>query len=229
MKIKVGVAVLGAMVMANVALASPLTDYSTGKTALDVSFESPKITDDNDTYGSTGSVNGKSIVGFGITTGLGNKFALQYKQSSPRTKDVTTDVLNLGGGITSINSHETVDVNEYNLLYQINTNISVLAGVSQVKGKLQGDLSDNTNTRGLFQVGFVGSAPVADKTTAYTTAAFGNDLTTWKLGLSYQVDKNWEMDVYYGYNKYRNLQWQTDSSQSDFTIKGVGYGISYKF
>jgi opacity protein-like surface antigen len=206
--------------------ASPLVDYSEGKVAIDIAFQAPKITDSNDVVGSTGAMDGKNVTSFGITAGLGNKWAIQYKQVSPKSKDQTVDLLG-----TSLVYHEKLDSKEVNALYRLDKNISALVGIGQVKGNYYDNTSsnDNTDKKNILQVGFVGSVPVADKTNAYATAIFGKDLTSWTLGLSYALDQNIDMNLFYGYNKYENISWQNTAGQSDFTVKGVGYGVTYKF
>jgi predicted porin len=214
------------MLTITTSFASPLTDYSEGKVAIDIAFQAPKITDANDVVGSTGSMDGKSVTSFGITAGLGNKWAIQYKQVSPKSKDQTVDLLG-----TSLVYHEKLTIKEVNALYRLDKNISALVGIGQIKGNYYDNTStnDNTDKKNILQVGFVGSVPVADKTNAYAAATFGKNLTSWMLGLSYALDQNIDMNLFYGYNKYENLSWQNTAGQSDFTVKGVGYGVTYKF
>lgn len=218
---KIIVSTVALTLMAAPGFASPLTDYSEGKVAVDIAIQSPSI---NDNFYSS-PMDGKNALHYGITAGLGNHFAIQFKNSSSKTKDYGVDVL----GMTQV-YNEKFDVNEYNVLYQFNKNVSALAGVVQVKGHYSDNYpsSDSTNQKNIFQVGLVGSVPIADKTDAYTTIAFGKDTTAWTLGVSYKLTKNVDFDLFYGYNTYKNLEWQL-SSQSNVTLKGMGYGLTYKF
>lgn len=214
------------LLMTATGFASPLVDYNAGNVAVDVSLQAPKIKDDNEAAGSTGDLSGKNVAGFGLTAGLGSNLAIQYNQVSPKSKDKTVD--GFGGPYAY---HEKVDVRELNILYKVDKNFSALAGFGQVKGSYYTDgYSEETNKQHIFHVGFVGTVPLADKTTAYSTAVFGRNETSWKMGLSYEVAKDLDLNVFYGYNKYKNIGgWDSIDAESDFTVKGVGYGITYKF
>jgi hypothetical protein len=234
MKQKISITLLAALVVANVGFASPLTDYSQNKVAIEIGFQSPQISENyHDADGTSAAMpdaDGKSTANLGITAGLGNRFAIQYKNFSPKSK--TTNYLD----ITTFNTK--VKVNEYNLLYQLNHNVAAFTGIAQVKATqttsgnadIEGG-SIGTQKKNSWQIGLVGSIPLAEKTTAYATAGFGSKLTAYKLGVSYAVASNLELDAFYGYNKYKDLAWEGEYSNnhSDFTVKGAGYGITYKF
>ena len=165
---------------------------------------------------------------FGITAGLGHKLAIEYKDFSPRSKETNY------ADITTFNTKLTIK--EYNVLYKLNKNISVFTGVAQVKGTqaISGNAdtdggSASTQNKNIWQLGLVGTAPIAEKTTAFAATAVGSNLIAYKLGVSYEIVRNVGMDVYYSYNQYKNLQWESDNGQSDFTAKGLGYGITYRF
>ncbi|BBB92146.1 MAG TPA: hypothetical protein PKA28_05265 [Methylomusa anaerophila] len=231
MKRKTCIVIFGIMAIANTAFAGPLTDFSQGKMALDVTFQSPKISETyHDAGGSIPDADGKSTVGFDLTAGLGNKIALQYKQSAPKSKD--TNFNNL------LTFNTKLDVKEYNLLYQLNENAVAFTGFSQVKatqeisssgdGFIEGG-STSTDWKSYWQLGLTGILPVMDKTNLYATVAFGNNMNACKLGVSYALAQNVDLDAFYTNSQYKNLSWKDGNGQSDFTAKGFGYGVTFKF
>ena len=222
------------LLIANTGFASPLTDYSQGKVAVDITWQSPKIHENYSVDGNSYDYDKKNNISYGITAGLGNKFAFQYKQSNPESKDTLYGSVDPKTGDFTTQK-EKLQVREYNVLYKLTKNISTFTGIAQVKSDLSvnstlegGSSSDSTSKKNIWQFGLVGTVPVADKTNAYAVAAIGSDLTAWKLGLGYELEKNLDLDVFYSYSQYKNLQWQAGGS-SDFTVKGMGYGVTYKF
>lgn len=229
MKNKITISLLCTLFVAHAGVASPLTDYSEGKIAVEVGIQSPTISENyHDSVIAIPDANRRSTTSFGITTGLGNKLAIQYKSFSPKSKD--TNYAN----ITTFNTK--LDSKEYNVLYKLNKNVSIFTGMTQVKGtqEINGNAdtdggSASTQRKNIWQIGCMSMVPVAEKTTAFASTAIGSNLIAYKLGIGYEMSKNLDFDVYYNYNQYKNLHWEFDNGQSDFTIKGVGYGITYKF
>jgi len=204
-------------VFSSMAFASPLTDYSTGKTSIDLNWRPNLSVVDSYTGDGIGTEyqKGKSgTVDWGITTGLGNKFAVQYSQYNPVGKD------SYGG--------YGMNTKELNVLYKLNKNVSAFAGYHRASF-VGGDYTKNNNT---LQVGLTGYDEIADKTTLYGTLGVGNKLLNWEVGVSYEVAQNTEFNFGYRYKKVRNLfeGYNGGSIYSDnVTAKGFGYGVTYKF
>lgn len=231
---KVSFAVLTALSFATTGFASPLTDYSNGKVAIDISLQAPSISESfHDTDGSRVSLpkaDGKNTASFGITAGLGNHWAIEYKNFSPKTKN--TDYL----GISTFNTK--LQTNEINVYYQVDKTTSFFTGITQAKAKqwsagttdVEGG-TVNTDRKNIWQIGVSTSTPISSSSNIFAAAALGKDLAAYKIGISYQLDKNWELNTYYGYNKYKGLKWDDGYSndRSTFTAEGIGYGVTYKF
>lgn len=231
---KISLSLFTALAFTTTGFASPLTDYSSGKMSIDISLQSSSISESyHDTDGSTLSnpkANGKNIASFGITAGLGNHLAIEYKNSSPKTKN--TDYF----GLTEFNTK--LQTNELNVHYQVNQFTSFFTGLTQVKAKQWfagttwiDSSTSNTDRKNIWQIGVSTSAPISSSSNVFAAAAVGKDLTAYKIGISYLLDKNWEFNTYYGYNKYKGLKWDDGYSndRSDFTAAGMGYGVTYKF
>jgi hypothetical protein len=200
--------------------AAPLTDYSAGKTAIDLSFRNSDVEDNGL------SLNKKNNLDWGITTGLGNKFALQYNGYNAKSKD--TAVFDAGDGVTNI-INVGLKTQEFNVLYQIDKNISAYTGI--VKSKVNGSFNGtalSSDEKSKVQLGLIGSTKIADKTTAYASFAVASDFTNWKIGVSQEIAPNLDFNV-----DYRRMQVKDITGNyvgtDDVTTKGLGYGVTYKF
>lgn len=214
MKKKILAGLIGSMLVASVGFAAPLTDYEVGKTAIDLTWRNTEISDKD------GSMDKKYNMDWGITTGLGNNFAFQYRQFNPKSADT-----NINGD--QVNSK--IKTQEFNVLYKLNSNVSAYAGVMKAKGEYN-DItnpadSGSTKNNSKWQVGLVGSTKIADKTTAYGSLAAGKDLTSYEVGVSYELASNLDFNVDYRSLKVNKL----DGDKVDAKAKGLGFGVTYKF
>ncbi|AIF52435.1 hypothetical protein [Pelosinus sp. UFO1] len=205
--------------------AAPLTDYSAGKTAIDLSFRGSDI--DVSGGGINNSYDKKSKLDWGITTGLGSKFALQYNGFNAKTEDK-----NFSNGDKE---HVEVKTQEFNVLYKIDKNVSAYAGVLKVKGSISGDYtvggpaSFQAEDKSKMQFGLIGSTKIADKTTAYASFAVASDITNWKIGVSQEIAPNLDFNIDYRNMKVNNVNYGGSTADYDVTSKGIGYGVTYKF
>lgn len=199
--------------MSSSVLASPLTDYSEGKTAIDVHFY-PSLSyhlTNNNGYDRSPAGTGDNF-DWGVTTGLGNKFALQFRQFNPET-----EVFNGGERVKTKNQ-------EFNVLYQLNEGISAFAGYHQSQFIDYPDSSDKKNTA---QIGLTGSTKIADKTHLFGTVGVGSGLTNYEIGVAYNLDPRLEFNLLYRDKKVEDVRYGNIKADADF--KGVGYGVTYKF
>ena len=160
-------AILFIFVLSSVAFASPLTDYSKGKAALDINY---RVSPDYDVDARAGDINimkqakdaglptsfdGDSNVEWGFTYGIGNNWALQYRQATPKGKltlanfnqkfdqepglvaqaqpslNPLEEVLHYGYGFeaANVNIEAKTRTEEYNVLYKLDKNFSLFTGV----------------------------------------------------------------------------------------------------
>jgi hypothetical protein len=216
-KVVSGVAAL--LMLSSVGFASPLNDFSQGKVAVDVSVRPSsdfKASDDD------GTKDAKSYMEYGVTIGLGNNLAFQYKGADPKSKDVS------GAGW---NYNDELKTQEFNILYKTSDNFTVFTGINQAKAKWNDNgPSAEGDTKSNWQLGVTGQTPLGENLTGYATVAAGQDTSTWKIGLGYAISKNLDLDVFYGENKYNKVKnpWNGNYT-TDYTIKGMGYGLTYKF
>jgi predicted porin len=198
------VMLLAGMLISSVCLASPLTNYSLGKTAVDIDWY-PSLKADINSQNKDGKSNN---IDWGITTGLGHNFALQYSQFNPETKYYA-------GNRIGVNTQQV------NVLYKLDNTVSAFTGWNQAKlSSVAGASNQNT-----LQIGLIGDTQLATNTRLYGLAGFGRHLFNSEAGVSYEFAKATELNLFYRYTKINHLQ----PDSVDTTFKGVGLGLTYTF
>lgn len=216
--------VAGTMLATSIGFAAPLNDYSAGKTQVDLTWRQDSLHSANNNVGSA-DYDKKGNMEFGITTGLGNNFALQYNNINGKSKD--TSFVNGGGPFTAA---ATLKMQEFNVLYKVDNNLSVYTGIASVKGSIDSTIGNpESDTKNKLQFGVIGSTKLADKTTAYAKIGVASGLTNWKVGVSQEIAPNLELNLGYGSLKVNKMAFNNGMGDVDMTSKGVGFGISYKF
>ena len=212
--------------------ASPLTDYSAGKTAIDLTWRSADINGDN--QGDNADFGNKKGLDWGITTGLGNNFALQYSGYNVKSKEAVL----YQDATETFSMKSQLKTQEINVLYRLNDNLSAYTGLVRLSGNnsvkdvlnnVATEQSFDMNTKNKIQIGLVGSTKIAEKTTAYVQVGLASDYTNWKIGLSQEFAPNLELNVDYRRLEAKNLNYVGTNNSIDATIKGVGFGVTYKF
>ena len=209
------------MLLTGMASASPLTDYSAGKVSIDINYSKPGI--DFNGYWEA-SFNKKANWDFAGTFGLGNKFALQYAQA------------NTGSNPTSLYDGSYTDsyklhAQQFNVLYQLDKNFSLYTGIIKVDGTYTYHASVESapsNTKNIWQFGVQGHTKLADKLTGFASLGIGKDLNTYNIGFGYEFAPNLEFNMMYDYKKVKKLA-DDAVPNYDIAVKGLKYGITYKF
>lgn len=237
-KTAIVVMLMGIMSTANVVFAAPLADYSAGKTAIDLSWRSSDVkTSGTDDAGSWETSFGKKYnLDWGITTGIGNNFAVQYNGYNAKSKDAVSWSDANETGI----SHLKLKTQEFNVLYKLNKNVSVYTGLVRLKGQENANItytdgspseseSYTTNSKNKIQFGIIGSTKLAEKTTAYAQVGVASNFTNWKIGVSQELTPNFEFNVDYRGLKAKKLEFVSEGEQFEATSKGFGFGVTCKF
>lgn len=231
--------------LSSVALASPLTDYSKGKVALDLNYRVNNSYDASaDVAGtdfSTGQqeLDGENNLELGFTFGLGNNLALQYRQANPKGDwsytGTSGEEYSLSAGIEA-----KTRVEEYNVLYKVNKNLSAFTGyvnakpsasVSATNGEESVGVSLTGHNKHIWQVGLMGTVPIKDKFTAYGIAAVGNDYHNLEAGVGYQITKDLDFNVNYRILKVEKMDvanYDGYTLTTDTKVKGWGFGLTQK-
>lgn len=214
--------------VAGVSFASPLADFSQGKTTVDVTwFPNLSMKDryasafDNGTDRATGR---KGNFDFGLTSGLGRKWAVQYRQFNPETKSYRTGMDTQKFGFES---------QELNVLYELDQNLSAFAGWHQAKYTFTSTINPNmsASNNNVIQIGLIGTTQIAPKTHLFGVIGAGKDLSSCEIGLSYEVTKQLDFSILYRYKKAGQLDDVTFGQpyRDKVTAKGFGFGATYKF
>jgi predicted porin len=222
------------MLTTSIGFAAPLSDYSAGKTSIDLTWRQSDVkTTDSEAETSFGK---KSNLDWGITTGLGNNFAIQYNGYNAKSKDAVSwsDVDETGI------SHVDLKTQELNVLYKLNKNVSVYTGLVRLKAEENANVSYtdgspsetesySTKTKNKIQFGVIGSTKLAEKTTAYAQVGVASNFNNWKVGVSQEIAPNVEFNVDYRRLKAKKLDFGGDDGNFDVSSKGIGFGITCKF
>lgn len=214
--------------IATTGIAAPLTGYVPGKTALDINWlPNLQMTDSYVSSGNSGTDKGKGkngIFDWGVTTGLGNKWAIQYRQFNPETKEhLSSGMLQQFG----------MKAQEFNVLYEIDKNMVVFAGCHQAKYTFSSSPNPNmtTTNKNVLQTGLIGMVEIAPKTQLYGIAGIGSGLTNFEAGVAFEVDKSLDLNLFYRYKKVakmNNTSWG-QAFADDITAKGFGLGFTWNF
>ncbi|MDU4960224.1 MAG: outer membrane beta-barrel protein [Sporomusaceae bacterium] len=215
MKKVLGCLALSMVFSSAVALGAPQTDFEQGKTSVDLGFVRTEVD----------GLDKKTGLDFGVTTGLNEKFALQYKFQK------------LEGDWSD--SFEKLDsdnkVHELNVLYKLDPNVYAFAGIQRLSGDItatvygSGSGTDKIDSKTVAQIGVTGVAQLADKLNGWATAAIGNDNYSYEIGLGYEIAKNADLNLFYRYKKFNDVEFKGIGQSVDAKSKGFGAGVTFKF
>lgn len=241
--------------VSGVSFASPLMDYSKGSVGFDYTYRpnlsmsgtgevsgtithTPEMGLTSTAYNSTpfslsGSkdFDGSANLDAGVTIGLGNNWAVQYRQYNPKGTILSgswSPKSNPDGEPTlfatesstryiNYNIEGKIRSDEFNVLYKVSPKASAFMGIVRTNTGIKPSFSGmiygssfaadipelKSDDRNIFQVGLLGSTHLADKLTGYGIVSFGSsDYRNWQAGLSYEFSPKWEFDVNYRSTKF---------------------------
>jgi hypothetical protein len=205
---KICLLTMGLALMTVTAFAAPQTDIQQGKTSVDLGiFNSKTALNDED-------FNTKSNIDAGITTGLSDKYAIQYKYHG------------LESGNDKYGYGDSTDINtqEFNVLYKLTPTTDAFVGLHRIAGSID---SEDIDAKNKVQVGITSKVPLSKEVSAWGTVAAGSDLVTFEAGLSHPLSQSADLNVYYHYTKDDDLRINGD--KFDFENNGFGLGVTMKF
>lgn len=240
---KICLVVIASFLLSSVAFASPLMDYSQGKGSIDLTWRNTQ----NTTSDNNGSLdwNKKYNLDGGLTLGLGNNFAFQYRNFEPQSADFsgTADITGYGTVSGSVNTK--FETNEFNILYKLDKGVAAFAGFVTAKGSLNLSRSSeplavssvsapsvesrdiSSSSKNMWQLGLIGVTPIATNVNLYGLVGAGNDWTNFEAGISYEFAPSFEFDV--NYRDIEAKKFNLAGYNIDGTAKGLGFGITYTF
>lgn len=268
---KITLVALFIFALTSVAAAAPLMEFDKGKVALDYTYR-PSLDfkaggriagtafGDPVNIGGARSFDGDANLDLGLTFGIGNRWAIQYRQYNPQGNiwgynGPVPIYINDSQPTINVGFDAKIRTDEYNLLYSLNKNWAAFVGAvttkAGVKSSLGGSLGSDSASltipelwsedKNHFQFGMVGSYKIGDKTHFWGLASFGSDYRNWETGLSYDIGKDLQFNVNYRNTKFDkfkfaglNVNYESSSvisldATGDVTVKGWGFGLTYKF
>lgn len=171
--------------------ASPLEDLSSGRWAVDLNWKP---------Y----SFSGGHASEFGITAGLGDGWALAFRQINFDT----------AGHMRDYGVHNR----EINLIRKLGGGLQLYAGYSRT-GDGAGIAAKN-----VVQAGVIAARKLGDRFTLYTILGGGKDVANVEFGLSYRLNPHLELT-----STYRHLTVEhIGAGASRHNYRGFGLGLTWK-
>ena len=208
-----------------VGFAAPITDYSTEKLGIDTTYQ-PKLH-----FGCDADIDGNTkTLDYGITVALNNNWGVQYVQNNFKTD--TTRAINSYG---SYEADANLKVNQFNLTYNSSKNKILFLGITKHKVDIFADAAftsghtiqvsgSSKNVTGI-QFGMIEVIPITENLSSYGIMSIGTQLFNIEMGLSQQVSKNVDLNLFYKYTKCTDI----GDTDIDVSTNGIGFGFSYKF
>ncbi len=200
--------VLSLLLLSGTVFAVPITDFEKGKSAIDIGMTRPELTVEPVDFGE------KTNFDFGITTGLNDKIALQYKYQKLDTATLPLP----------FNSK----IHEFNVLYKLTPDAYAFVGAQRLSGVIP-LASSAMDAKTVAQIGITGVAQLSDKLDGWATAAVGNDNHSYEVGVGYALSNQADLNLFYRYKKFNDLEYPSVWGKLDGKFRGMGASISVKF
>lgn len=239
---KIVMVVLFVFALSSVAFASPLTDFSKGKAALDINYRvSPdydlnaRVNDFNvnaeaKKIGLPTNFDGDNNLEWGFTYGIGNNWALQYRQATPKGNLTLIDYSRPDREENVVNSTPIQDflydshlhavnvnleaktrVDEYNVMYKMDKNFSLFTGLVKASPSLKVNASVQPNRNQLpfsGNVSFQGEDKNIWQFGVVAVKPLNNDFTTYGIASVGSDYHNWELGL--GYKIAKDLEFNVN-------------------
>jgi len=239
---KVLITIVCLFMLSSIGMASPLLDYSKGDVSFDYTYRPNldmsgttnfgyRLDTLSGTYPLHESFDGSANLDVGLTIGMGNNWAVQYRQYNPQGSfGLYSGSVDIGNGTLSgsINATGKIRQDEFKVLYKLSPNTAAFVGVVRANAGIKlGGSATYTDTpyavaavssgtwsgginlpeftspdKNMVQFGLLGSTTIAKNLEAYGVVSFASDYRNWEAGLSYDIDPNWQFNV-----SYRDTKW----------------------
>lgn len=205
------------------AFASPVQDFQQGSVSLEIgSTLDSKVTGKGAV---SADVIGKSGFKAGITAGLNDHLAIQYKQGMFKSEDSTISIMH---------TYAKAAPQDLNLLYKVNPNLTFIAGYETTKISYGNFVSDASKSD--FHFGFTATQKLADKATLFATLIGGKNSSLKELGVSYALSKDTTFNLSYAERKISDVDLQVPAfpgfpgmkGKEDYTMKGISCLFAFK-
>lgn len=222
-KIIICLVALFVLSISGAASAAPLTVYDQGRFSIDATIRNNDLSSKMQTpFGSFDpSFDNKWNAEYGLTVGLGNKFALQY--FGYNTKSDNTYIL-------GANTTGKMNYNEFNVLYQFlkikKNTLAVSLGYANSKITFDRMGVSTDAKKDMLVAGLVGTVEVIPYITLYASLNSGQDMLGYKIGISYEMFRNVELNLDWRWQKVKDYDF--GAGTVDGTNKGFGVGVTVR-
>lgn len=222
-KLIVSLLILGVMLLGGTAFASPTTDFEKGKIVFEIgSTANSKVHGEG---GVKADTTGKSGFKYAVTSGLGNNWAIQFKQGMFRSVDSPVPLK--AGTVVTYAEAKPIDVN---LLYKVNPNLTLIAGYEH--DKISYGMYASDSAKSAVHFGATGTHKLSSKDTLFATLLGGHDVSLKEIGVSHALSKNTSFNLSYAERKMKNVSLQAPiihlDDKVDYTMTGITCVFAFK-
>lgn len=173
--------------------ASPLRDFTPGRWAVDLNWKPYTYV-------------GENAFDLGVTAGLGNNWAVAYRQMDYDTAGNPGDY--------------RVKSRDINLVRKMSDSFQLYAGCSRITGHVKGGPPLAAKT--VAQLGAIVTRKLNDRLTLYGILSGGSNVTNVEFGLSYRISPSLELT-----STYRHLTVEkVGPTRAKENFRGFGLGIT---
>lgn len=214
---------MGLMMTATTSFASPVADFEKG--ALNLEIGSTLNSKVNGKGKVAADADGKSGFKAVVTTGLSDRFALQYKQGMFKSEDSTIT----SGGLT-MTTYAKANLRDLNLLYKIDSNLTFLIGYED--DKISYGKYVNSASHSVLHFGLNATHKLTDKATLFATIVRGKDVSLNEIGVSYQMKPSAAFNISYADRRIKNMDLIVPlagiSGKEDYKMTGITCLLDFK-
>lgn len=200
--------------LSSTVFATPVSYFEAGKSTIDIGITRPELKFKNSS--GYAEYNKKTNFDFGITTGINDKIALQYKYQK---SEPSFDFL--------LPPYEA-KVQEFNVLYSLNPDVYAFAGAQRFSHGIPLPGAPK-GSKTVAQAGITSVAKLSDKLNGWATAAAGNDNYSYEIGVGYTLSNAADLNLFYRYKKFKDIEFFMSPEPVDTKIKGLGASVTVKF
>ncbi len=209
---------LGLILSASTALAAPEPGFEKG--SLNFEFGSTLNSKVAGKGHISAEVKGESGFKTMLTAGLNKNMALQYKYGLFKSEQST---------ILGITTYAQAKLQDFNVLYKVNPNITLIAGYEHTV--ISYGLAVSEASKASAHFGIKATQPINPKTTLFASIITGNNVSLFEAGISYKLSKTGNFNVAYAKRKINDVDLiipNAVNSKENYTMTGITLMFDYK-
>lgn len=193
------------LVTTGTAFASPTTNFEKGSVTFEIGTSTfSKVSGQGTLHV---SADGKSGYKYAVTAGLGNNWAVQFKQGIFRSEDSTVSI-----GPATMTTYAEGDLIDVNLLHKINPHLTMVVGYEH--DKVSYGQHVNPASKSSLHFGFTATQDLSKNTALFGTLLMGSGVSLKEIGVSQKLSPVSTLNVSYAERKFDSV---------DLTIPAIGF------